>query len=88
MPVKPNKQRGVALLAAMMVMVVSVTIAMNLLWSANLQVHRTRNLNYMDQARLYALGAEAWAADTLILDAQETQWDSLDEAWALSLIHI
>ncbi len=80
-----KKQRGVALLAAMMVMVVSVTIAMNLLWSANLQVHRTRNLNYMDQARLFALGAEAWAADTLILDAQETQWDSLDEAWAVAL---
>lgn len=85
MMTRRQRQRGVALLAAMMVMVVGVTIAINLLWSANLQVHRTRNLDYMDQARLYSLGAEAWAADTLVQDAQETQWDSLDEPWAIAL---
>ncbi|MEM7083499.1 MAG: type II secretion system minor pseudopilin GspK [Pseudomonadota bacterium] len=81
----PSKQHGVAMLAAMMVVAIGVTIAANLLWTANLEIHRTRNLNNMDQARQYALGAEAWVADTLLIDAQETQWDSLDEAWAVTL---
>lgn len=74
-------QRGVALLAAMMVMVVGVTIAVNLLWSANLQVHRTKNLYSMDRAYLFALGAEDALSKLLKIDAEETQWDSLDEIW-------
>ncbi|NNF15385.1 MAG: type II secretion system minor pseudopilin GspK [Gammaproteobacteria bacterium] len=80
-----HSQKGVALIAAMMVMTIGVTIAANLLWSSNLQMHRTRNLSYMDQAQLYALGAEAWAADTLITDLEESQSDSLDEVWAIAL---
>ncbi len=76
-----QSQKGVALLGAMMVMVVGVTIAVNLLWSANLQVHRTKNLYAMDRAYLFALGAEDALAKLLKLDAEETQWDSLDEIW-------
>ena len=80
-----SRQNGVALIAAMAVLTIGVTIATNLLWSSNLQMHRTKNLNYMDQARLYALGAEAWAADTLTKDLQDGQFDSLDEDWAIAL---
>ncbi|MFK8032466.1 MAG: type II secretion system minor pseudopilin GspK [Gammaproteobacteria bacterium] len=77
-----RKQKGVALLAAMMIMVVGVTLAVNLLWSAHIQNSRTRTLNYLDEARLNSLGAEAFVAKGLTVDAQETQWDSLDELWA------
>lgn len=81
----PRRQSGAALLAALLLMAVGVTLAINLLWSANLHMHQMRNLNYMDQARMFALGAEAWAADTLKIDLEESQSDSLDEVWAIAL---
>ena len=46
---------------------------------------RSANLFALDQGFEIALGAEAWAADFLRKDAQESQTDHLGEAWAQPL---
>jgi len=46
---------------------------------------RSANLFALDQGYEVALGAEAWAADILRQDAQESQTDHLGEIWAKSL---
>ena len=75
-------QRGVALLAAMFLIVLATTFVSHLLWSSHVEARRTRSLLALDQGAMYALGGEAWAAEILTQDRQETEIDSLDELWA------
>ena len=45
----PRTQRGVALLAAMFLIVLATTFVSNLLWSSHVETRRTRSLLAIDQ---------------------------------------
>jgi len=81
-----DRQRGVALLIAMLAVTVGTIIAVNLMWQGTLDLRRAEAALAMDQGMLYVQGAEAWAADILRQDTVDSpQSDNLGEAWATEL---
>ncbi|MGH8496447.1 MAG: type II secretion system minor pseudopilin GspK [Gammaproteobacteria bacterium] len=79
------RQRGVAAITAILMVALATIIAVSLVWENHLDQRRTGSLLAMDQALMYALGAEAWAADILLADLQNTATDHLGEPWATTL---
>ena len=80
------RQRGVAMLIAMLAVVVGTIIAVNLTWQGTLDFRRVQSALASDQGMLYMQGAEAWAADILrqdLVDSPES--DNLGEIWATEL---
>ena len=79
-------QRGVALITAILVVAIATIIATSIYFDGFLYIKRSGNLLLNDQARMYALGAEDWAADILRRDARESaERDHLGEEWAAEL---
>jgi len=80
------RQRGVAVLIAMLAVTVGTIIAVNLMWQGTLDLRRAESALAMDQGMLYMQGAEAWAADILRQDMVDSpQSDNLGEVWATEL---
>lgn len=85
-PTSPEKQSGVALITALLVVAVATLIAADLVWERHLQTRRTAAMLANDQGRLYALGAESWAIDILLGDRDSPEEiDFLGEDWAQEL---
>ena len=84
---RPHRQRGVAVLMAMLVVALATIIAVNLLWRASLDQRRTAASLTADQGYMFLQGAEAWAGDILREDLQVSGPDSdhLGEIWAFEL---
>jgi general secretion pathway protein K len=81
-----REQRGVAVLTAILVVAVGTVLAVNLMWQARLDQRRTGAALAADQGMMYALGAEAWAADILRQDLVDSpDSDHLGEIWATEL---
>jgi len=81
-----RRQRGVAVLTAMLVVTIGTMLAVNLLWESTLDQRRTAAALAGDQEFMYALGAEAWAADILRQDLVDSfESDNLSEAWATEI---
>ena len=81
-----QRQRGVAILTAMLVVSIGTMIAVNLMWIASLDLRRTEATLAADQALMYLHGAEAWAGDILRQDQVESsESDHLGEQWAFEL---
>jgi general secretion pathway protein K len=81
-----RRQRGVAMLVAIMVVAVGTIIAVNLMWTATLDLRRAESALAGDQGLLLMQGAEAWAADILRQDQVDSpESDNLSEAWAIEL---
>lgn len=81
-----HRQRGVAVLTAMLVVTVGTVLAVNLMWQAQLDQRRTAAALAADQGLMYAQGAEAWAADILRQDLVESpSFDALGEIWATEI---
>lgn len=78
-------QRGAALLTAMLVVAIATILAASIVWLDRLQQRRVANILGMDQAMLYAYGAESWSFDILAQDAADSQVDHLAEEWAIPL---
>ncbi len=78
----PRRQRGIVLLAAMFLIVLATTFVSNLMWTSHVEVRRTRSILALEQGAQYALAGEAWAAEILNQDRQESEIDSLEELWA------
>lgn len=79
------RQRGVALITAMIIMALATIIATDLAWDNALDVRRTTMLLYRDQAIQVALGAENWIASILRQDLEDGETDHLGEIWASDL---
>jgi len=80
------RQRGVAVLIAMLAVTVGTIIAVNLMWQGTLDLRRAESALATDQGMLYMQGAEAWAADILRQDEVDSpQSDNLGELWATEL---
>ncbi len=79
------RQRGVALITAMLIVALAGIIAANLAWDNALDVRRTMALLARDQAVQVALGAESWVSSILRQDLEDTETDHLGEIWASEL---
>jgi len=82
----PARQRGVALLIALVVVAIAATLSTGMIWSRELDIRRTANITQGDQALEYALGAEAWAEQILRRDYQSNPGSTnLTQDWAMQL---
>ena len=81
-----GRQRGVALITAVLVVAIGTMIAVNLMWRGTLDLRRAEAALAADQGLLYVQGAEAWAADILRQDLVDSpDSDNLGEVWAIEL---
>jgi general secretion pathway protein K len=80
------RQRGVALLVALLVVALAVILIAALLDRGELTLARTRNLLRAEQADAYALGLEQYAAEILLqAQAESPGIDTHASPWALPL---
>lgn len=84
-PPRRSRQRGVALITAVLMVALATMLAVDVGFRGFLDQRRSGTLLAMDQALQVALGAEAWAADFLKQDLQDSQTDHLGETWARPL---
>lgn len=81
-----HRQRGVAILTAMLVVTIGTILAVNLMWESQLDQRRTAAALAADQGLMFAQGAEAWVADILRQDLVDSpDSDHLGEEWAIEL---
>ncbi|MEM8817567.1 MAG: type II secretion system minor pseudopilin GspK [Pseudomonadota bacterium] len=81
----PRRQRGVALITAMLIAALIAITAYSISFDASMEARRTSSLLYRDQAVQVALGAESWIASILADDLSNTDTDHLGEIWASEL---
>ncbi len=80
------KQRGVALITALIIMAIAAAVAAGMEWQGDLDTRRTATVIQGDQAMEYALGAESWAEQILQRDfKQHAQSVNLGQDWAQQL---
>ena len=79
------KQRGVALIMAIVLVALATVLAVHIGTRAALDLRRTAGLVALDQGWHVALGAEAWAAEVLHDAGEDSDTDHLGEAWAQPL---
>ena len=84
-PPAARRNRGVALITAMLISAIATMVAANLAWDNALDVRRTMVMLARDQAVQVALGAESWILSILRQDLQNGQTDHLGEIWASEL---
>ena len=76
-------QRGVALITAVLIVALATILAVNVGFNGFLDQRRSATRYALDQGFQVALGAEAWAADTLRRDGvQSAEQDDFTEEWA------
>ena len=80
-----QRNRGVALITAMLITALATIVATNLSWDNAIDVRRTMVQMNRDQAIQVALGAESWVSSILRTDLQDTETDHLGEIWASDL---
>lgn len=81
-----GRERGVALLIAMVVLAIAATLATAMIWDRELDIRRFANIKQGDQALEYALGAESWAEQILLRDFQTSgNVTNLTQDWAMQL---
>lgn len=85
MKAAPVRQRGVALLIALLVVALASVLVAGLLDRGELTLARTRNALRAEQAAAYGEGLEAYAAQVLMRDLADDPIDTRTDAWALPL---
>ncbi len=78
-----RRQRGVALLIALILVALATVLATKLSFDGFLELRRTTGMMAAEQALHFGLGAEALAADVLVQDLQmNAQYTTLAGPWA------
>ena len=77
-----KRQRGVALITAMLIMALITTLIFSLEWDNSLDLRRTYVSMFRDEAIQAALGAESWVMTILRQDQQDSTTDHFGEIWA------
>ena len=77
------RERGVAILMAMVILALAAGITSALIWDRSLSIHRTALIGAQRQAWQYDLGAEAWVEQILRRSANKN--DTLGSTWAQHL---
>ena len=81
----PRRQKGVALITAILITALVSSVALGLAWDNALDMRRTMILLYRDQAIHVAMGAENWVGLILREDLADSETDHLGEIWATEL---
>lgn len=82
----PVKQRGAALLIALVIMSIAMGIAVNIMFRQQLHTRLAVNISNLEQIYPYATGLEDWSRTILNRDAEESpDSDDLTEAWATEI---
>ncbi|HKS59110.1 MAG TPA: type II secretion system minor pseudopilin GspK [Steroidobacteraceae bacterium] len=82
-PAARKRQRGVALIMAVLIAALATMLAASVSFKGYMDQRRTGNALAMDQGFEVALGGEAWAADALRRDKQQSaKTDDFTEEWA------
>lgn len=79
----PRKQKGVALVLAVMISAIVVAICVKASWHFDMGLTRSANRWYGQQADAYMVGLEGLVHSALKLDKEETEYDHLGEFWAM-----
>lgn len=77
----PAEQRGIALVTAILLVAITAALAAKLIWDNQISMRRTEMALVQEQARQFALGAEAVAITALAEDAN-LAFDHAGEDWA------
>lgn len=80
-----ERQRGVALITAMLVVALATTAAVAMVSRQQYDIRRTGNLLQAEQAWLYVLGIDDWAGQILRRDREDNGVDHAGEEWATIL---
>lgn len=82
----PARQKGAALLIALVIMSIAMGIAVNIMFRQQLHTRLAVNISNLEQIYPYATGLEDWARTILNLDAKDSpDTDDLTEAWATEI---
>jgi general secretion pathway protein K len=79
--VSRGRQRGIAVITAMLVVAIATLLAVEIAWNTSLDLRRTEGLLGWEQARQFGYGAEAFAAQVLqeSLDEQSATYSRGDD---------
>lgn len=80
-----GRQRGVAVVTALLLTTLAITIVASLFWQQQVQVRSIENQRLQLQKQWILRGALDWARLILREDALFSQFDTLDEPWAVPL---
>jgi len=80
-----HRQRGVAVITALLLTTLAITIVASLFWQQQVQVRSIENQRLQLQQQWILRGALDWARLILREDAKYSSVDNLDEPWAVSL---
>ncbi len=83
--ISPRKQRGIALIMAMLVVAIATVTAVSLVHEQSFSVRKTSNLQHYDTGLLYGVGLEDYARLFLKKDAKDSKIDHLGEDWAIGI---
>lgn len=81
----PRRQRGMALLLSVLIVVIATTIAVSIVHEEKFTLRKSGHIFLMDRAHLYAVGLEDWSQIYLREDAEESKIDTLEESWATGI---
>jgi len=84
-PAPLNRQRGVAVIIALLLTTLAITIVASLFWQQQVQVRSIENQRLQLQKQWILRGALDWANLILREDAKYSSVDTLDEPWATPL---
>jgi general secretion pathway protein K len=84
-PAPLHRQRGVAVIMALLLTTLAITIVASLFWRQQVQVRSIENQRLQLQKQWILRGALDWAGLILREDAKYSSVDTLDEPWAVPL---
>ena len=77
-----HRQRGVAVITALLLTTLAITIVASLFWQQQVQVRSIENQRLQLQKQWILRGALDWAGLILREDAKHSSVDDLNETWA------
>lgn len=83
--IQPDRQRGVAVITALLLTTLAITIVASLFWQQQVQVRSIENQRLQLQKQWILRGALDWAGLILREDQKHSSVDNLDEPWAVPL---
>jgi len=83
-----HRQAGVALVTAMLLMVIGVLLSARLAWDAQIHLRRATTVADLEQARLFAMGAESIAIAALKQDLEDYPNETMIPTHAMEADHL
>lgn len=78
-----KKQNGVALITALIITTIAVSLAATVMYRQQIQIRLSSNIAHLEQAYVYANGMEDWAGTILKKSFNDhKEYDSLEDDWA------